>query len=170
MTSRSGTDRDWSTVLLGAAAIVVVAVCLGLVANQRSSHRLPLLASEESLRPPAPEAAGYASLAEARRQLDDPDVLFLDARPPEAFAAGHVRGALSLPVGDFEERHPGLAEPLRAATTLIVYCSDIACEDSAHLSELLLAAGYPRVVIMFEGWDGWRGADYPWTAGAEGDA
>jgi rhodanese-related sulfurtransferase len=169
MISRSGTDRDWGTVLLGAAAIVVVAVCLGLVANQRSSHRLPLLASEESLRPPAPATVGYLSLDEARRQLDDPEALFLDARVPEAFAAGHIRGALSLPVGDFDELHPGLEERLQAASALIVYCDNIVCDDAARLSEALVSAGYPRISLMFEGWEGWRDADYPSSPGAKGE-
>jgi len=166
MISRSGSGRDWGTILLGAVAIIVLAVCLGLVANHRSSHRLPLFASEESLRPPAPATVAYLSLAEARRQLDEPDVLFLDARVPEAFAAGHVRGALSLPVGDFDDLHPGLEKRLQAASALIVYCDNIVCDDAARLSEALASAGYPRVSIMFEGWDGWRGADYPWSSGA----
>jgi rhodanese-related sulfurtransferase len=35
------------------------------------------------------------------RRLDDPQTLVIDVRPREEYAAGHIPGALSVPLGEF---------------------------------------------------------------------
>lgn len=149
------------TILLGAAAILTAAICLGLLANQFSSRRLPLFGSEQSLRPEVPSAVAYIGLEEVNSRREEPGVLIIDARLPEEFAAGHIEGAVSLPVADFDGQSLRLQARLRAATSLICYCDGIACDDSARLCTLLSAAGYQEVMLMFAGWEGWQQAGYP---------
>jgi len=167
MNRRRASDSQAATVLLGAAAIVAVAICLGVLANHLSPHGVPLFASEESLRPRVPAVVTYVGLDEARARLGEPGVIFLDARPAGAFAEGHVRGALSLPADSFAEAHGALQDKLRAAVLLVCYCEDMMCEDAARLTELLSDAGYRNVALMFEGWEGWRAAGYPSSSGEE---
>ena len=50
----------------------------------------------------------------------NPDCVILDVRSPEAFAAGHVPGAINLPHGQIVERNL-TAFPARVA--FVVYCS-----------------------------------------------
>jgi rhodanese-related sulfurtransferase len=146
-------------------AIVTVAVCLGLLANHISARSLPLFASEESLRPAVPSAIAYIGLDEVRQRMEEPGVIIIDARPPEAFASGHVRGAVSLPAADFQKQQRSMEARLRAATLLICYCDGITCDDGARLCALLSAAGYRNTTLMFEGWEGWQKAGYPTSSG-----
>src|SRR6476659_6341065 len=46
------------------------------------------------------------SLADMRRLVRDPRVVVLDVRSPEAYTAGHLPGALSIPVQELRERTP----------------------------------------------------------------
>src|SRR5206468_5509353 len=66
---------------------------------------------------------------------DEPGIVVLDARGPEAFAAGHVPGAVNLP-------RPFTAEDVAALPegTIVVYCWGPGCNGSQkaclELSEL----------------------------------
>jgi len=153
--------RDQGTVLLGAAAIVAFALCLGLVMNQFSSRGLPLFASEETLRPETPAEVAYIGLEEVSRRRAEPGTVVIDARSSEDFAALHLDGAVSLPVSEFSSQLPSFEKRLRAATLLVCYCESIACDDGARLAALLSSEGYHEVVLMYEGLEGWQGAGYP---------
>ena len=163
--TKKGDLNDATTVLMGAAAIVVVAVCVGVVVNHLSPRALPLFASEQSLRPSVSAAVTYTSIDEARELLGDPGAIFLDARPAAAFDEGHIEGALSLPVDDFDEVEQALRAALRRAARLITYCDGIDCEQAAQLADKLTNAGYRNIALMFEGWEAWERAGYPAAEG-----
>lgn len=165
--NRRPAPGNQGTILLGAAAILTVAICMGLVANQLSSRPLPLFASEDAVRPGMPPAVAYVGLAEVKARQEEPGVLIIDARSPEEFAAGHIPGAVNLPAADLDRLSRALEARLRAATFLICYCDSLACDDGARLCALLSAAGYSEVALMFEGWQGWQQAGYPTSSGQE---
>jgi hypothetical protein len=51
----------------------------------------------------------------------EPDALILDARSPEQFAAGHISGAINLPLPEFSDER--LAEVIgRADRLIVIYC------------------------------------------------
>jgi rhodanese-related sulfurtransferase len=54
---------------------------------------------------------------------DEPGVLILDARSAGQFAAGHIRGAVNLPLPEFSEAR--LAEVIgRADRPILIYCNN----------------------------------------------
>jgi rhodanese-related sulfurtransferase len=57
---------------------------------------------------------------EIRGRLRDPTLVVLDVLPSESFRAGHIAGAMSLPVGEIAER-AGYALPDRDRE-IAVYC------------------------------------------------
>jgi rhodanese-related sulfurtransferase len=53
----------------------------------------------------------------------EPDVLILDARSAEQFAAGHIRGAVNVPLPEFSDER--LAEVIgRADRPILIYCNN----------------------------------------------
>jgi phage shock protein E len=60
----------------------------------------------------------------------DPDVLILDARSASQFAAGHIAGAVNLPLPEFSEER--LAEVIgRADRPILIYCNNNFRNDRA---------------------------------------
>ena len=54
---------------------------------------------------------------------DEPDVLLLDARSAEQFAAGHIAGAVNVPLPEFSDER--LAEVIgRADRPILIYCNN----------------------------------------------
>lgn len=92
---------------------------------------------------------------------DRGDVVFVDARSIEAFAAGHIPGAVSMPAGKaigmletFLEKHP-------FETHIVTYCSGRECDDSHRLAELLTDFGYKTVQVFVDGLPAWEEKGYP---------
>lgn len=93
----------------------------------------------------------HASLEAGHR-----DFVVLDVRSPEAFAKGHVPGAVNLPHRRINERN--LAEfdaKFGAAVTFVVYCNGPHC-NGADRAALRLARLGRRVKRMIGGVEGWR--------------
>jgi rhodanese-related sulfurtransferase len=82
--------------------------------------------------------------------------LFVDAREPEEYEDGHIRGAINLPFDSFDDHWPDVEPLMPADTPIVVYCSGTECESSLHLARLLEEEfGYEHVEIFFGGWRGW---------------
>lgn len=103
--------------------------------------------------------------ADAREMVDDAQVSFVDARPRDAYEAGHVAGALNLPMdtGAIDERETAL---VRGARVVITYCDTSGeCASSKRLAGLLAEAGLPDVRVLRGGMPDWLENGYPAEAG-----
>ena len=91
----------------------------------------------------------------------DPGFVLLDVRSPEAFAAGHVAGAVSFP-------HRRMTESTLAAyppeTLFVVYCSGPHCNGADRGALRLARLGRP-VKKMLGGMSGWREEGYEVVTG-----
>ena len=86
-----------------------------------------------------------------RERLARGDVVLVDVRPPEEFAAGHIEGARSIPLAELERR---LAE-LPADREVVAYCRGPFCAYSHEAVRRLNDAG--RTARRLEdGWPEWR--------------
>ena len=164
--SSSGQSDLWG-IALGALAILLGSSTLGIVVNHFSPRGIPIFAQGDQGGLPLPPGLLAISPEEARRLLDDESVIFLDARSPEEYAEGHIRGALSLPLEAFEESYMDVAEEIESATSAVVYCEGMECADSVQTAERLLEAFSGKVYVLELGWRAWLEAGYPKTEGAQ---
>jgi rhodanese-related sulfurtransferase len=94
------------------------------------------------------DALGRDELIE---RLRGGDVVLVDVRPREEFAAGHIDGARSIPIDELEER---LAE-LPPDGEVVAYCRGPFCAYAHEAVRTLQAAGR-RARRLEEGWPEWR--------------
>ncbi len=165
-------------ILLETVVLAVLAVAVGLSLNfkivfnafsgKAVSTAGNVTGNDNSLAGTAQEPAALpvpVALDELDELLADGAVL-VDARNSAAFTAGHLPGAVALPLGDFAQLRAGFAAKIPLTTTLITYCSGFGCPDSFDLGVLLLAAGYQDVLVYEGGVPEWRDAGRP-LEGAE---
>jgi rhodanese-related sulfurtransferase len=93
---------------------------------------------------------------ELLRRLEAGDVVVIDVRPGEEFAAGHIPGAWSSPVDELAER---LAE-LPEGSTIVAYCRGAYCVMAHEAVRALAAAGRPAARLA-DGMLEWRLAELP---------
>ncbi len=88
-------------------------------------------------------------------------LVVLDVRPPEEFEAGHIAGALSVPLAALEQH---LSEiPLERE--VVAYCRGPYCVLAAEAVRLLRTKGF-RAVRLADGYPEWRDAGLPVEIGA----
>jgi rhodanese-related sulfurtransferase len=100
------------------------------------------------------------TLDELRRRVRQGDVTVVDVRPEEEYRAGHIPGALSIPVAQMKRR---LAE-IPKKREVVAYCRGPYCVYSVEAVELLRKHGY-RARRADEGLPDWRASGFPVVAG-----
>jgi rhodanese-related sulfurtransferase len=98
------------------------------------------------------EAVDAAGLME---RLADGSAVVLDVRPGEEYQAGHVPGALSVPVDSLEA-----LQGLPKDKEVVAYCRGPYCVFSDEAVRVLSARGY-RASRLTEGFPEWQAAGYP---------
>ena len=91
-------------------------------------------------------------LRRARRR----DMVVLDVRPRQEYAAGHIAGALSLPLAELKRR---LAD-LPKGKKIVAYCRGPYCVLAAEAVRLLRRRGFDAVRLA-DGYPEWRDAGLP---------
>jgi len=101
----------------------------------------------------------FISPAEVKKMIDDKDTSFalVDTQPEEAFAEGHVPGAINYPW--VPQVKPPV--PLPRNKMLVLYCPCQHDEDSIDMYKKLTEFGYLNTKILEGGWYKWVALKYP---------
>lgn len=100
--------------------------------------------------------------AELLRRVRNREVVVIDVRPPEEYLAGHIAGAISMPLDTLEQR---LAK-LPRHKQIVAYCRGPYCVLAAEAVRRLRTRGY-RALRLEDGYPEWRDAGLPVAAGPE---
>jgi rhodanese-related sulfurtransferase len=133
-------------------SVVPLTTVLRTVAERRLADLERLIREEFAHRSRA-ELVGLAELLQrARRE----DVVVLDTRPAHEYRAGHIPGALSVPVDELQQR----LRRLPRRKQYVAYCRGPYCVYADRAVEILQASGR-RAQRLKEGFPEWRAAGYP---------
>lgn len=147
--------------------ILIVVVPIALIVNQFRSNGIPLWPSPD---PKAPfEVVSNddraLSIKEAAKKFQEKGSLFLDARAPEDYRAGHIAGALNLPFHQFDQYFLNVVKQLEASRIIIAYCDGIDCTQGCDLALTLKEMGFKRVYFLVNGWAEWISHGLPTEKG-----
>ncbi len=110
---------------------------------------------------PGRDDGNVVSRGDVKELLKDKAVL-LDVRPRQEFEAGHLRGAINIPIDELPDR---LGE-LPRDRQIVTYCRGEYCLFADEAAELLRASGFD-VARLEGGWPEWQSEGRP-TATAAG--
>ncbi|HEX6314193.1 MAG TPA: metalloregulator ArsR/SmtB family transcription factor [Gemmatimonadaceae bacterium] len=88
-------------------------------------------------------------------------VVILDARPANEYEAGHIAGAISVPIDELQNR----LRSLPTGKEYVAYCRGPYCVYADRAVELLQASGR-RARRLLEGFPEWQAAGHPVGRGA----
>ncbi len=160
----------WNSLSVQAILLIAFALGTAMIVNQLSPVGIPLV-GQWDLQEGIVHANPDDVLFNSRLEIDDIEVakliydgaktLFVDARSGEDYESGHVKGAVSLSLGDFDVHVEGFINRYPPEQSIVTYCSGRTCEDSHHLAQLLLDLGYESVNIMIDGFQIWKEKGFP---------
>ncbi|MDB4673374.1 rhodanese-like domain-containing protein [Verrucomicrobiales bacterium] len=117
--------------------------------------KTPFLATLFSVLLATAALAGDVTIAEAKKLVSAGDVVIVDVRTPEEFAAGHIKGAKSINVlsKDFEEK----VAKLDPKKPVLVHCK--MGGRSAKALATFKKLKFEKVYHMKEGYDAWTAVE-----------
>jgi rhodanese-related sulfurtransferase/DNA-binding transcriptional ArsR family regulator len=101
--------------------------------------------------------------ADLLARIEEGSVTVLDVRPPEEYEAGHIPGALSMPLKDLEAHLSQLPRDQQ----IVAYCRGRYCVLAVQAVRLLQEQGY-QVAGLEDGMQGWTARGFAVACGANG--
>lgn len=103
------------------------------------------------------------SLESSPKQVKEGNILLIDLRSPEKFAAGHLERAVNIPMADLATRYSEALFPDYKGS-LIVFSSDSTAEMEAGV-EQMRDWGFTRATMFSGGMERWQKAGLPVATG-----
>lgn len=132
--------------------VVDLIAALGLVAETRLAEMAHLVRTYITARDDLEPIAAAELLRRSKLGL----VTVLDVRPPKEFAAGHLPGAINVPVEDLGKR----VKKLPKGREVIAYCRGPYCLLSVDAVAMLRSKGY-KARRLEDGFPEWKASGLP---------
>jgi rhodanese-related sulfurtransferase len=145
-----------------AAIIILAAAVVALVVNSFRTQSLPLIGPDGTVsgdndgNNDDPIAIEEISLQRAMAVFRADSALFADARGGNEFNSGHIKGAVNLPEGQFDQWIGAFLENTDPGVTIITYCEGYYCPLAKKLAAKLMMAGFENVYHLPDGWGNWN--------------
>lgn len=97
------------------------------------------------------------SIEDAKKEYDAGTAVIVDARSEDSFKAEHIKGAMSIPYGDFDKKYKSIP----ANKKIIVYCSCPSEATSGLFVEKLNEKKITNAFALTGGTNAWKTAGYP---------
>jgi len=133
-------------------AVVELCVALRNVAERRSAE-LDRLVREHFAKRSNTEAVAMVDLL---KRVRSQNIVVLDTRPANEYAAAHIAGAISVPVDQLRRR----LKELPRSKDYVAYCRGPYCVYADRAVDILRASGR-RAQRLLEGFPEWRMAGFP---------
>ena len=150
-------------VIFEIAVIVLLSIVLSVVVNSFRSDGLPLIPGIALQSPATPPEADVRSIPieQAILRYREGKALFADARSPQEYATGHIKGALNLPEQQMDQWLNDILMKEEPDRLIITYCDGQRCPLALRLAQELQRAGFENVYHLPDGWKKWQDHQMP---------
>ena len=143
--------------------IAITSTVLSLTLNAVRPDGIPLLAKElavaEEIEYDIAEPRLFAITLDQALELYQKGTVFVDAREPEYYQEGHIKGAWNIPF--FLELVFKVDSLQGKDAPMVIYCSGDECGSSEDLAYELQAEGFSNLLVFKGGWTAWNTSGHP---------
>jgi rhodanese-related sulfurtransferase len=156
------TTVSWTRSVFGsigqAASLVLIAV--GAMAAYRAGSNGGYLSNSAAIAAIQDSNFGTflpkVTTKELTRLVEAPNVAIVDARFPHDFEAGHLQGAINIPVNTSPEASKRAMARVPKEYRIVVHSHSNGCHFDEKVAKQLMALGYQNVVNFSGGWIEWE--------------
>lgn len=135
------------TLAVGAALVYHAVAVDGFLQNRQAVREVIVAHNAVDL----PEM----DLAQFREALADDKCVIIDARFPRSYAAGHIPGAVNVPVDVGPMTRAKLLSSIDKSKPIVVYCQSNGCPFDESIGAGLVIDGFENVSLFTGGWADW---------------
>jgi rhodanese-related sulfurtransferase len=151
--------------------ILILSLTIGMTYNRFLKSPLPILKpyKTDTVQENGEDLSVYYREIDAetlKAVLDADMAVLVDARTRENYLKGHIPGAISLPISEFNRAYDRTSSLLVKDKSIIIYCTGGHCLDSSLLAKELTKKGYREIFVYKGGIEEWQALGNP-VQGAE---
>jgi rhodanese-related sulfurtransferase len=159
-----------NTILKELSVIIGLSVIAGLSVNYFSPNGISYIGSWDTASGVITAKSKNDAVVREREIMDVKTVkqifdtgkaVFLDARPYTEYEKGHIKGAISFPAAQFDERIETFLLNYPPSISIVTYCSGRECRDSHELAQMLIDTGFSETRVFVDGYPLWEKEGYP---------
>lgn len=107
------------------------------------------------------------TMEDAKLLFTSGQAVFIDTRSVKDFIAGHIKGAVSIPLSEMPVLLPKYRKDFKNRL-LITYCDGSGCMLSEKAAYNLFDNGFERIAVLSVSLENWKKAGMPLSAGTPG--
>ena len=153
----------------GAFFLLVFALTAAVVFNYFSPFGIALFGQWQTLKGVV-NAVSKTNVLDSSVEINSPESvkqivkeklrIVLDVRPYDFYEMGHIPGALSFPLDDFDAVIGKLLKTAGLISPILVYCSGFECTDSHEFAENLKRLKFTDIKVYSGGFSQWQEMGY----------
>ncbi|MBW1899181.1 MAG: rhodanese-like domain-containing protein [Deltaproteobacteria bacterium] len=152
------------------SVIVGLSVMAGLLINYFSPNGISYIGSWDTASGVITAKAKNDAVVREREIMDVKTVkqifdagktVFIDARSYKEYEKGHIKGGISFPAAQFDERIEAFLLNYSPSISIVTYCSGRECRDSHELAQMLIDSGFSETRVFIDGYPLWEKEGYP---------
>ena len=97
------------------------------------------------------------------------DAVVLDARLKRDYEAGHIDGAISVPINSSDEHYSQVTSALPKDGRIVLYCQSAGCKYAEKIAIRLKEDGFKNLSVFKAGWVEWQKTNEVQSTKAEGE-
>jgi rhodanese-related sulfurtransferase len=138
------------------AALGIVALSFGMVYHFANDEGFLAHANATASIQEAHQGNFIPKVGEKKvHKLLDTDTVFIDARLARDFKAGHLEGAINIPVNTNDDGREKIMANIAKDAQIVVYCQSAGCKFAEKVAIKLMEDGFHNVSIFKGGWREW---------------
>jgi rhodanese-related sulfurtransferase len=166
MQNQPQSRHNFTRTFFSAVAIGIISSAIGLLFNTVNPNGIPL--EHKKIVKPAEEKSEVNCeplpiyIEEAFLYFNSEDAIFIDSRQPEEFAAGHIKGAMNIPVDKAFPAYNRHKDKFPLDRKIVFYC-DEGCDSAMELAFFFCHQGFTdgNILVYEDGFSSWRDSGYP---------
>ncbi|MFC1677269.1 rhodanese-like domain-containing protein [Planctomycetota bacterium] len=84
------------------------------------------------------------------------NTVFIDARYARDFKAGHIEGAINVPVDANDSQRLEIMANIAKDSRIVIYCQSAGCPFAEKVTKKLMTDGFSNISIFKGGWKQWK--------------
>ncbi len=142
--------------------ILLLSLSISIITNLLRWDSIPFIMKDGDGKDTATkESVIYLEFEDMQAIINNKDIIIVDARDDDFYYAGHIPGAINIPLQEVESFIHDFISRISFETSVIIYCEGYGCDMGERLAVILEDFGFSNLMVYDGGIEEWESYGMP---------